>query len=295
MHKAALILEGGANRGIFTAGVLDYLMEQECYTEYVAGVSMGCCNGIDYVSRQIGRTKECIVRQNRERLDLREMWKKKSVFDMERVFESYPNREIPFDYETYFASPIQFEAVTTDCIDGKAAYLTEKTDRERLMKICRASCSMPIVSPVVELDGRPYLDGGIADSIPLKRALEKGYRKVIVVLTRNYGYRKSISKRTMRCYQLLMRRYPNLAQAMCLRAGRYNKTLEQVEKLERQGKIFVLRPQTEAIGRMEHDEKKLEAFYQDGYDQMKQKYESLLSYMRQGQRKGETDAGTIFP
>ncbi len=289
MQKAAMILEGGANRGIFTSGVLDYLMEQEFYTEYVAGVSMGCCNGIDYVSRQIGRTKECIIRQNRERLDLKEMWKKKSLFDMERVFRSYPNHEIPFDYETYFSSPTEFEAVATDCLSGKAAYLTEKTDKERLMMICRASCSMPMVSPIVEVDGKPYLDGGVADSVPLKRALDKGYRKLIVVLTRNYGYRKSTSKRTMRCYQLIMRKYPNLAKAMCLRARYYNKTLEQVEKLEKQGKIFVIRPQMEAIGRLERDEKRLELFYQNGYDQMKEKYESLLSYMEQGRSKGEID------
>ena len=291
MEKAAMILEGGANRGIFTSGVLDYLMEQDFYTEYVAGVSMGCCNGVDYVSRQIGRTKECVIRQNKkeERLDWKEIWKKKSLFDMDRLFDEYPNREVPFDYETYFSSQIQFEAVVTNCISGKAEYLTEKKDRKRLMDICRASCSMPMVSPIVEVDGQPYLDGGIADSIPLKRALEKGYRKIIVILTRNLGYRKTVSKRAMRCYQFAMRKYPNLAKTMCLRAKHYNKVLEQIEKLEEEGKIFVIRPQMEAISRLEHDEKLLELFYQNGYEEMKREYDRLLTYMEKDSSKGETN------
>lgn len=291
MQKAAIILEGGANRGIFTSGVLDYLMEQEFYTEYVIGVSAGCCNGIDYVSRQIGRTKECVIKLNskEERLNLKKMWKKKSLFDMDRLFDTYPNGEVPFDYETYFASEMVFELVTTNCVTGKAEYPTEKQDRKRLMDLCRASCSMPMVSPIVEVDGKPYLDGGIADSIPVKRALEKGYRKVIVILTRNPGYRKHTSKRTMHCYQFLLRKYPNLAKTMCQRAKYYNRTLEQIEKLEKEGKIFVIRPEMEAIGRIERDQKILEAFYQNGYDVMKKEYGRLLAYMKEKSGKGEAD------
>ena len=289
MQKAAMILEGGANRGIFTAGVLDYLMEQGFYTEYVVGVSMGACNGIDYVSRQIGRSKECVIRQNKkeERLDLKGMWKKKSLFDMDRLFDDYANELIPFDYETYFSAEMEFEAVVTNCLSGQAQYMTEKHDKKRLMEICRASCSMPMVLPIVEVDSQPYLDGGIADSIPIKRALEKGYRKMIVILTRNKGDRKSTSKRTMRCYQFLMRKYPNLAKTMCLRARNYNHTMEQIEKLEAEGKIFVIRPKVEAIKRLEHDQERLEAFYQDGYNTMKERYTSLLEYMKEKNHKGE--------
>ncbi|MCI7812649.1 MAG: patatin family protein [Lachnospiraceae bacterium] len=291
MRNAAMILEGGANRGIFTGGVLDYLMEQEFYTEYVIGVSAGCCNGLNYVSGQIGRTKECMIRLNskEERMDLRTMWKKKSLFDMDRLFDTYPNEEIPFDYEAYFKSEMQFELVVTNCETGEAEYLTEREDRQRLMDICRASCSMPLAAPIVEVDEKTYLDGGIADSIPVKRALERGYRKVIVVLTRNQGYRKTISKRTLRCYQVLMRKYPNLAKAMCLRAKHYNKTLEQIEKLEKEGKIFVIRPEMKAIGRIERDEKVLEDFYQNGYDVMKKEYGRLLNYMEEKGEKGERD------
>lgn len=291
MQKAAMILEGGANRGIFTAGVLDYLMEQGFYTEYVLGVSMGACNGIDYVSRQIGRSKECVMRQNKkeERLDLKGMWRKKSLFDMDRLFDDYANELIPFDYETYFSSEMEFEAVVTNCLSGQAQYMMEKHDKKRLMEICRASCSMPMVLPIVEVDNQPYLDGGIADSVPVKRALEKGYRKIIVILTRNKGYRKSTSKRTMRCYQFLMRKYPNLAKTMCLRAKHYNHTMEQIEKLEAEGKIFVIRPQIEAIKRLEHDQERLEAFYQDGYDTMKEMYDRLLEYMKEKNHKGELD------
>ena len=193
MHHATMILEGGATRGVFTSGVLDYLMEKEFYTSHVIGVSAGSCNGVDYVSRQPGRTRDCMIHREKEYSyyqGVRRFLKDKSLLNMDMIFDRYPNEIYPFDYDTFFASNIKCEIVTTNCVTGKAEYMEEHSDRERLMRLCRASSSMPLVSPMVNIDGVPYLDGGVADSVPIRHALKSGNDKIIVVLTRNPGYRK---------------------------------------------------------------------------------------------------------
>ena len=193
MEKATIVLEGGATRGVFTSGVLDYLMERELYLSHVIGVSAGSCNGVDYVSKQPGRTRDCMIHREKEYSyynSITKSIKTKSLLDMDMVFEKYPKEVFPFDFDTYFRSEIECEIVTTNCETGQAEYMTETKDGDRLMKICRASSSMPLVSPIVNIDGVPYLDGGLADSIPVKRALQKGNEKIVLVLTRNPGYRK---------------------------------------------------------------------------------------------------------
>ena len=191
-NQAALILEGGGNRGVFTAGVLDYLMEQSTEFSYVTGVSAGACNAVDFVSKQRGRTRQCMILEDKEYsyISMGNMIKNRSLFDMDMLFDRYPNEIFPFDFDTYFQSNTECELVVTNCNTGEAEYLSEKEDRQKLMNICRASSSLPVVSPIVELDGEMYLDGGIADSIPVIHAMKKGFRKNVVILTRNYGYRK---------------------------------------------------------------------------------------------------------
>lgn len=180
MVKATMVLEGGATRGVFTSGVLDYLMEKDVYLSHVIGVSAGSCNAVDYVSKQIGRTRDCMIHKEKEYsyyYGFRKFIREKSILDMDMVFDKYPNEIFPFDYDTYFASGIECEIVTTNCETGKAEYMTEDHDRERLMKLCRASSSMPLISPMVNIDGVPYLDGGLADSVPVGRALKKEMRR----------------------------------------------------------------------------------------------------------------------
>ena len=141
MTKASLVLEGGATRGVFTSGALDYLMEKNVYLSHVIGVSAGSCNGVDYVSKQIGRTRDCMIHKEKEYdyyMGIRKFIKEKSLLNMDMIFDKYPNEIFPFDYDTYFASDMEFEVVTTNCITGKAEYMKEKSDKERLMKICRA-------------------------------------------------------------------------------------------------------------------------------------------------------------
>lgn len=283
MYQATMVLEGGATRGVFTSGVLDFLMEQDFYTSHVIGVSAGSCNATGYVSRQPGRTRDCMIHREKEYdyfQGVRKFIKEKSILNMDMIFDRYPNEIYPFDYDTYFASETECEIVTTNCITGRAEYMTERQDRDRLMKLCRASSSMPLLSPVVKVDGVPYLDGGVADSVPVRRAMKLGNDKIILILTRNPGYRKKpVSKGVSRMYRKAYKSYPKLAASAILRNHRYNVVMDQVEKLEAEGKIFVLRPLEPAISRLERDYDKLMSFYDHGYELMKAEYDRLMSYM----------------
>lgn len=283
MITGTIVLEGGATRGVFTSGVLDYLMEEDLYFSHVIGVSAGSCNGVDYVSRQIGRTKKCMIPEKKEYSyysGVRSAIKKKSILDMDMVFDTFPKKIYPFDFETYFQSDMVCEIVTTNCETGKAEYMTEQSDPDRLMKLCRASSSMPLLSPIVNIDGVPYLDGGLADSVPIRRALQSGNEKIVLVLTRNPGYRKKpISKGTVKLYRRAYKKYPNLVHAAIYRNHVYNKTMELVERLEEEEKIFVIRPLVPTVSRLERDETALTAFYQHGYNLMKRQREALQRYL----------------
>lgn len=277
-----MILEGGATRGVFTSGALDYMMEQKLYLSDVIGVSAGACNGVDYVSEQIGRTRDCMIHREKENdyINVRKFVKERSLIDMDLLFDKFPNEIYPFDFDTYFSSDIRCELVVTNCVTGKAEYLSERGDRARLMKICRASSSIPLLSPIVNIDGTPYLDGGLADSVPIQRALEKGNEKIVVILTRNPGYRKKIpSKGMRRVYQSSYKAYPNLVKTIMRRAVVYNRTMELLEELEEKGEIFVLRPQIKTVSRFERDSDTLVNFYRHGYNHMKKQYQNLLAYL----------------
>ena len=253
------------------------------YFSHVIGVSAGSCNGVDYVSRQIGRTKKCMIPEKKEYSyysGVRSVIKKKSILDMDMVFDTFPKKIYPFDFETYFQSDMVCEIVTTNCETGKAEYMTEQSDPDRLMKLCRASSSMPLLSPIVNIDGVPYLDGGLVDSVPIRRALQSGNEKIVLVLTRNPGYRKKpISKGTSKLYRRAYKKYPNLVHAAIYRNHVYNKTMELVERLEEEEKIFVIRPLVPTVSRLERDETALTAFYQHGYNLMKRQREALQSYL----------------
>ena len=283
MVKATLVLEGGATRGVFTSGALDYLMEKDFYTSYVIGVSAGSCNAVGYVSKQPGRTRDCMIQKDKEYsyyYGFRKFIKEKSLMDMDMVFDRYPNEIYPFDYDTYFASDIECEIVTTNCVTGRAEYMTEDSDKQRLMKICRASCSMPLICPMVNVDGIPYLDGGLADSIPIERAMEIGNGKSIVILTRNPGYRKKMpSRATVQLYRRAYNKYPNLIRSIVNRSIVYNRTMKLLEQQEAEGKIFVLRPLIPTVSRLEKDYDALMHFYEHGYRLMRKQYDELMRFL----------------
>lgn len=283
MTKGTIVLEGGAVRGLFTSGVLDYLMEQELYFSHVIGVSAGSCNAVDYVSRQPERTRNCMIPgkgENRYLNSIPTFVKEKSIMDMDKIFHEYPYKTFPFDFDTYFSSEMSCDIVVTNCETGKAEYKDEREDKERLMKLCRASSSMPLLAPMVSVDDQVYLDGGIADSIPIERALENGNDKTVVVLTRNPGYRKKPTGRSVaRLYQRYYKKYPNLVKAAINRNAIYNQQLELIEQLEDEGKIFVIRPLIPTVSRLEQNPEVLQHFYRHGYRLMKRQYKALKEYL----------------
>ena len=281
--KATLVLEGGATRGVFTSGVLDLLMEKGIYVSHVIGVSAGTCNAVDYVSRQPGRTRDCMIPADKSGnyyYGMRDFVKEKSLMNMDLIFDKFPNEILPFDYDTYFSSEMECEIVTTNCLTGKAEYMTERKDRERLMKICRASCSMPLLTPIVNVDDVPYLDGGLADSVPVGRAKEIGNEKIIVVLTKNQGYRKKVpSKGLQRVYRRAYHSYPNLVRTILRRSFEDNKTMNHLDQLEKRGEIFVLRPQVKPVSRLERNKESLLSFYEHGYQLAERKLDDMMKYL----------------
>jgi predicted patatin/cPLA2 family phospholipase len=282
MKKAGLVLEGGANRGVFTAGVLDYLMEKDFYIPYVVGTSAGACNASGYVSRQKGRMKECTIIKDKDYryVTLHNTLKTHTVLDMDMVFQKFPDEIFPFDYDTFFDSDIQCEMVVTNCITGKAEYLSEHSNKKRFMDICRASCSMPVVTKIVTVDGNPYLDGGLADSVPILHSLKTGHRRNVIVLTRQKGYRKEEKGQKDKIYRLAYgKTYPNLVQCMKNRARNYNKIMDYIDKWEYEGKVFVIRPEMTPVARLERDVDKMEAFYQHGYDKMEEEFERMRFFL----------------
>jgi predicted patatin/cPLA2 family phospholipase len=187
-----------------------------------------------------------------------------NIFNTKLLYEDFPEHIIPYDFETYKANPMVTEMVTTSCETGKACYMSEKEDYQRMMKIVKASSSLPYVGSIVEVDGEPMLDGGIVDSIPLLRAVEQGYDKLVVVLTRNKGYRKSVKE--VMVPRFIYKEYPRLRVALRNRNKIYNEQLELVERLEDEGKIVVIRPEEPiVVGRMETNVRKLTDLYKQGY------------------------------
>lgn len=263
-----LVLEGGGMRGVFTSGVLDWMLEHQVSFPYVVAVSAGASNALSYLSYQKGRAKYTFADLQCERhyLGVRNMFKYRSIMDMDLLYRELPQTLYPYDYEAYRNNPARLESVAIDCLSGEACYLEEKVDKDRIIDIVRASSSLPFACPVAYVDGRPMLDGGIADSIPLQRAISQGYARNVVVLTRNYGYRKKVGGGYLPPW--VYRKYPKLREALRTRNQRYNRQLEWVEQLEREGRIIVIRPQKPIeVRRIETDIEKMDALYLQGYEQ----------------------------
>ena len=265
-ERSGLILEGGGMRGVFTCGVLDCLMDRGVRFPYTIGVSAGACNGLSYLSGQRGRAKYSNIDllEKYRYIGFKQLLLKRNIMDFDLLFDSFPNKIIPYDYPALARNEEHFEVVTTSCRTGKACYFEEKQNPDRVIDIVKASSSLPFVSPISYVDGEPMLDGGISDAIPLLRAREMGYDNNLVVLTRNRGYRKS--EKPMRLPRFIYGEYPNLRATLEQRNAEYNKRIAQIEQLEAEGKITVLRPvRPIEVDRIERDTKKLLALYNEGY------------------------------
>lgn len=263
----ALVLEGGGLRGVFTCGVLDCFMDNGIRFPFTVGVSAGACNGLSYMSGQRGRARSSNIdlMDKYHYVGFRYLLTQGCIMDFKLLFEDFPEKIIPYDYDAYFSNPDRFVMITTNCLTGKAEYFEERQSSARVMDIVRASSSLPFVSPITYVDGVPMLDGGIVDSIPVQYAMDMGYDKLVVVLTRNRGYRKKNG--SMPLAKAMYRKYPLLQKALSQRNDVYNRTMELVERLEDEGRIMVIRPlKPVQVGRMEKDTAKLAALYDEGYD-----------------------------
>ena len=265
-RNTGLVLEGGGMRGVFTSGVLDAFMKHDLYFPYVVAVSAGACNGLSYMSRQPRRARYSNIDMLRkyDYISLKRLLTQGSIFDPNILYERFPNEIVPFDYETYRKNPAVYEIVTTNCLTGRAEYLTEKTDPKRLTAIVKASSSLPYVAQITEVDGVPMLDGGIVDSIPVVRAIDKGYSPNVVILTRNRGFRSS--EPDIKVPKLFYGEYPRLRVALSRRVEEYNKQLELIERMEDWGEVICIRPEHPMeVDRLCRDVEKLEALYEEGF------------------------------
>lgn len=291
LENTALVLEGGGMRGLFTIGVLDAFMEAGLQFPYGIGVSAGACNGPSFVTGQKGRARfsniDMIRKHGHNYLGVRMLLRTGCLFNVPLLYDELPNRIWPFDYDKFFNSDTEFECVVTNLQTGKAEYIDNhdpyiKGDRKHTMDIILASSSLPYVSKIVTINGKPCLDGGVTDSIPVLRAKEKGYEKQVVITTRNKGYRKK-EKRSILSSVLtsifhfaLYRKYPEFVRSLNERGKVYNQQLELVEHLEEEGKIMVIRPQKPLhVDRIERNADRLQELYDEGYEIGKQFCEKL--------------------
>lgn len=281
--KTGLVLEGGSCKGIFTAGVLDYWMEQSLKFPYVVSVSAGTCNALDYLSNQIGRTKQCMIPDKADAyFGLKCLIKKGRIMDLDKVFHEYAYNQFPFDGDTYFQSGIKNEIVVTNCETGKAEYLNETGDLDKLLLKGRASSSLPLIADIVDIDGQQYLDGGMADSIPVIRALEEEKcDKAIVIMTHNEGYVPSVSRQLHKIYRRKYQKYPHLVQTILERPVMYQKELDAMKKYEAEGKVMVIRPEQPSVKRMERSRQKMEDFFQHGYEVGQKTYEKVIKFINE--------------
>ena len=278
--KTVFVLEGGAMRGLYSAGVLDVFMQNEITTDAIYGVSAGALFGINFKSKQIGRAIRYNLKYAHEKnyMGLYSLITTGNIMNENFCFDRIVNELDKFDFDAFNASPIDFYAVVTNVETGKAEHIKIIDSRAQL-EVLRASGSMPFVSKIVEFNGSKYLDGAISDPIPLQKALDEGYEKIVVVLTRPENYAKHKENLP---YNFFYRKYPNFVECAKKQFEVYNQTLELIKKCENEGRIIVLRPsQNLKIARVEKNLDKLKAIYNLGVSDCTSKLDEIKKYLKQ--------------
>lgn len=266
--KTGIVFEGGAFRTVFSCGVMDAFLESDIMPDYMIGVSAGAAYGVSYASKQRGRNLKLILDycNDKRYMGARNLLnpKNKCFYGLQFVYETIPNELLPFDTEAFDNYHGEFYAVVTNVITGKAEYM-RYTTQECPSKVLEATCALPMLFPYIYINDVPYMDGGLSDSIPYEKAFADGCDRLVVVLTREAGYRKKTTASTKMVARAYLK-YPELAKDLVKRAGRYNRCLRKLEQLEKSGKVLVLRPDsTKGFSRMERNKEKIQALYDDGY------------------------------
>lgn len=288
--KLGMVFEGGANRTVFSCGVMDAFLEKNLMPDYFVGVSAGIAYGVSYLSKQKGRNLELVEKYmpDKRYMGVRHLLnrKERAYYNTKFVFEEVPNELLPFDYGTFQEYQGEVEAVVTNIHTGKAEYLRVPRDKD-MRDTLVASCSLPILFQPVKIGRHYYLDGGIADSIPYEHAMKKGCDKVVVVLTRERGYVKT-KERATTLSNRLYKKYPNIVEDLECRAKRYNASMEQLLKLEKEGKVFVIAPDsTYGVGRTDSDILKLRRLYDEGLELGLRQMQALRKYLSEEEIQGE--------
>ena len=282
MIEAGLVVEGGGMRGVYTAGVLDYFMEKNLYFDDCYGVSAGACHISSYVSKQIGRSIKVTLDyiNDKRYCSVNSLIKTGDMFGVEMLYDIIPNKLELYDYETFNKFKGNFYSVVTNCKTGKAEYIKIKDMKKDIIAV-RASSSLPLLSRIVEINGKEYLDGGITDSIPIKKSIKDGHKKNVVILTRDKTYRKSKPK-FLSLLKFKYKKYPNLVKAIENRYKMYNETLDFLEEEKAKNKVFIIQPKLPVkISRIEKDKDKLKELYDQGYEDAKELYEDLMKFLEE--------------
>ncbi len=277
-----ITFEGGASRTVYSCGIMDALLEEGIMADAAFGVSAGAAFGVSYFSGQIGRnyTLATQIMNRKEYMGARNLIdpKNRCYYGLKYAYSTVPNSILPFDYDAFEQNPGKFYAVVTNVDTGEAEYL-QVTGDDRDWTLLQATCALPLLFPMIEIGGKKYMDGGLADSIPYKQAIKAGCDKNIVVLTRPLGYVKKTEAAT-KLAMLRYKKYPGLCRAMQTRAQRYNECIKEVMQLKAQGKLFVFTPRsTFGVGRTENDPQKLDRLYQHGYKHAKWAMNDLKKYL----------------
>ncbi len=282
LDQTSLVLEGGGLRGIYTSGVLRFLMEKELFFPYTVGVSIGACNACNYISRQPERNRTVNIRfvNDGRYVSYPRLLLKGELFGMDFLFNTIPRKLDPFDFETFTRGPMRFVGVVTDCITGKPHYFDQDRSMGEFLTLLRASCSLPFLAHPVHHGGRIFMDGGFADSIPIKKSMADGNKKHLLVLTRPRGYRKKRSP-LVKLARLRYPKFKGLCRAMAERRKNYNKIADLVDDLEDRNEVFVIRPKAPLpIRRAETHKETLHAGYDEGYADAASAYVNLYRYLK---------------
>lgn len=280
MKNAGLVLEGGGLRGVFTAGVIDFFLDNDIHFGNCIGVSAGACHACSYLARQRGRAFSVTADylDDPDFISMRNLVKNGELFGSKMLYEKIPRELYPIDNDTFKASGAELYATVTNCETGEAEYLRIR-DLLDDMDAVQASASLPLLAKITKIGGFHYLDGGVADSIPLEKALELGWEKIVLILTREKGFEmrpSSAAKAVRRRYK----DFPRLAEALERRHIVYNETLRKIEELEKSGRIFVLRPEHKLqLRTVEKNKKKLREVYEYGCACAEKQAAGLLEYL----------------
>ena len=283
--KTGLVLEGGGMRGLFTAGMMDVMMENGIRFDGIVGVSAGASFGCNYKSHQIGRVLRYNVRfkDDPRYMGLRSLLRTGNLVAAEFSYHTLPKELDVFDFEAYNSDPTEFHVVCTDVLSGQPVYHRIDFMDDKGLEWIRASASMPLVSKPVDIDGRLLLDGGISDSIPLRYFQEQGFERNLVILTQPKGFYKKKTK-LMPLFHLFSSRYPAIVQAMSRRHLMYNEELAYLEEQERLGKILLVYPQDVLpIGRTEQNEEKMRRIHAMGRAKAEEMLNEIQAFVEHSQ------------